>query len=89
MGRSNYGNSAKGASGSGGEWCQGKGNTAQWECCSNGQDEANEVTEADDLCTSIVRGIKKEFGATGDRRISGDQSRLGDRLSGSLFLNCL
>ena len=38
------------------------------------------------LCTSIVRGIKKEFWATGDRRTSGDKSRLGERLSGSLFL---
>ena len=60
MGRSNYGNSVKGASGSGGEWCQGKGNMAQWKFCSNGQDEVDEVAEvaeADDLCTSIVLGI--------------------------------
>lgn len=89
MGRSNYGNSVKGVSGSGGEWCQGKGTTAQWELCSNGQDEVDEVTKANNCARASSGASQKEFGATGDRRISGDQSRLGERLSGSLFLNCL
>ena len=76
MGRSNYGNSVKGASGSGGEWCQGKGNLAQWQFCLNGQDGVDEMTEADDCARASAGASKKEFWATGDRRMSREISRL-------------
>ena len=66
MGRSSYGNSVKGASGSGGERCQGKGTTAQWEFCSNGQDGVDEVT--DDCARASSGASKRSFGrqATGE-----------------------